>query len=54
MQHVDVLDKTIEFSKIEMIHTEDSFMYAVPGVAKIACSASYDEFQFRADEKKGS
>lgn len=49
MQHVDVLGKTIELSKSEMIHAVDSFKYAVPEVEKMVRSAGYDEFQYRAD-----
>ena len=52
MQHVDVLGKTIELSKSEMIHTVDSFKYAVPEVEKMVRSAGYDEFQYRRTKKR--
>jgi dimethylhistidine N-methyltransferase len=50
-QRVEVLGKTIEFSKGEMIHTEDSFKYSVSEVELMARSAGFNEIKSWTDEK---
>lgn len=50
-QRVEILGKSIEFAKGEMIHTEDSFKYSISDVELMARSAGFGQVRCWHDDK---